>query len=161
MRANRLLSPPLSSIGWRRGRGISAPWRNPRFGQHTRKVLLICICSLLGSRHGVAAEPRTTASAVAAQARRAAIDLSGEWEFRLDPLDVGRAEKWFEQSVPYERRIQVPGAWNAQGVAFESADQLRSYEAQRLEEQKPLNNLGTLGVQRESDRLFSAFPGPG
>src|SRR6185503_1607617 len=28
-------------------------------------------------------------------------------------------------------------------------------------EQKPLNNLGTLGVQRESDRLFSAYPGPG
>ncbi|MCC6235746.1 MAG: hypothetical protein IT580_24125, partial [Verrucomicrobiales bacterium] len=38
--------------------------------------------------------------------------------------------------------------------------QLRKYEDQRLEEQKSLNSRGILGVQRESDRLFSAFPGP-
>jgi beta-galactosidase/beta-glucuronidase len=86
--------------------------------------------------------------------------LCGEWEFKLDPLDVGRAEKWFEARVPYARKINVPGAWNAQGVGFESEDQLRAYENQHLQEQQELNKLGTLGVQRESDRLFHVYPGP-
>ena len=98
---------------------------------------------------------------VAQVSTRPTIDLSGEWEFKLDPLDVGRGERWYDKTVSYERRIHVPGAWNAQGVAYDSEEQLRAYEAQRLEEQKPLNQLGTLGVQRESDRLFSVYPGPG
>jgi hypothetical protein len=108
-----------------------------------------------------AAESATQREASEAQSKRPSIDLSGEWEFKLDPLDVGRAEKWFEARVPYDRKIRVPGAWNAQGVAFESADQLRTYEENCLEEQKALNKLGTLGVQRESERLYSAYPGPG
>ncbi|MBI4660268.1 MAG: hypothetical protein HY735_15630 [Verrucomicrobia bacterium] len=95
------------------------------------------------------------------RAARPTLDLSGEWEFKLDPLDVGRAEKWFNAGVPYERIIRVPGAWNAQGVTFDSEQQLREYEGNVLKEQKSLNLLGILGVQRESDRLFSAFPGPG
>jgi hypothetical protein len=89
------------------------------------------------------------------------VDLSGEWEFKLDPLDLGRAEKWFAAREPYKRKIRVPGAWNAQGIAFESEKQLREYEEKRLEEQKALNKLGILGVQRESDRLFHTYPGPG
>jgi beta-galactosidase len=113
------------------------------------------------SVNGAAAEPTTQSAASEAREKRPSIDLSGEWEFKLDPLDVGRAEKWFEARVSYERRIRVPGAWNAQAVAFESADQLRAYEEKCLEEQRALNKLGTLGVQRESERLFSAYPGPG
>ena len=62
--------------------------------------------------------------------------------------------------MPYERAINVPGAWNAQGAGFASDAQLRRYEDERLEEQKSLNARGILGVQRESDRLFHAFPGP-
>jgi len=108
-----------------------------------------------------AAEPATQSAASEAREKRPVIDLSGEWEFKLDPPDAGRAEKWFETSVPYERKIRVPGAWNAQGVAFESEDQLRAYEKQRLEEQKATIPLGILGGERESDRLFSAYPGPG
>jgi len=79
----------------------------------------------------------------------------------MDPLDVGRAQKWFENTVPFERRIRVPGAWNAQGVAFESEEQLRKYEQKCFEEQKSLNNLGTLGKEGESAKLFSVYPGPG
>src|SRR5260221_8790230 len=92
---------------------------------------------------------------------RAVIDLSGEWEFKLDPLDVGRTQKWFEESVPYERKIQVPGAWNAQGVAYESETILREYEKKLLDEQKQLYGLGTLGKEGESAKLFSVYPGPG
>ena len=93
-------------------------------------------------------------------ADRPAVDLTGEWEFKLDPLDVGRALKWFDPVVSYDRKIHVPGAWNAQGVAFESEQQLRAYEDRRLVEQKDLNKRGMLGRQRESDRLFHAYPGP-
>jgi hypothetical protein len=96
-----------------------------------------------------------------ATADRLSVDLSGEWEFKLDPLDIGRAEKWFEACEPYKRKIHVPGAWNAQGIAFESEKQLREYEEKRLKELKALNKLGILGVQRESDRLFHTYPGPG
>jgi hypothetical protein len=49
-----------------------------------------------------------------------AVDLGGDWEFRLDPMDVGRDRKWFETAEPFERVIRVPGSWNAQGMAFES-----------------------------------------
>ncbi len=114
-------------------------------------------CLLLLTLSGVAAQP----PAGGAQGERPVVDLSGEWEFKLDPRDVGRAERWFERSGPYERTIQVPGAWNAQGVAFRSEEQLRLYEAQRRDEQKPLSELGLLGAQRESDRLYNVYPGPG
>ncbi len=51
-----------------------------------------------------------------ASAIRPAIDLSGAWDFRADPADVGKAERWWEPGVAFEREITVPGAWNAQGV---------------------------------------------
>jgi hypothetical protein len=109
---------------------------------------------------GADAQPASPAAPRPA-AMRPSVDLSGEWEFKLDPLDVGRAEKWFTAREPYKRKIHVPGAWNAQGIAFESEKQLREYEDKRLEEQKSLNQRGILGVQRESDRLFHTYPGPG
>jgi beta-galactosidase len=91
---------------------------------------------------------------------RPSMDLTGAWEFKIDPLDVGRAEKWFDRTVPYDRQIQVPGAWNAQGVAFGSEPELRAYEDRRLLEQKDLNKRGMLGSERESNRLFHTYPGP-
>lgn len=109
---------------------------------------------------GLAALPAGYAASDLSLEARPLINLSGEWEFKLDPLDVGRAEKWFQNKEPYERRIHVPGAWNAQGVNFAAKPQLLQYEEQRLTEQKALNKLGTLGVQRESERLFSVYPGP-
>ncbi len=146
---------------WRRARRIVALLPDTRILQEARNARFICGWLLLATLNCGAAEPATQNAVREAREKRPSIDLSGEWEFKLDPLDVGRAEKWFAGRLPYERRIRVPGAWNAQGVAFDSEQQLRDYEGQRLEEQKPLNQLGTLGVQRESERLFSAYPGPG
>ncbi|MCC6231870.1 MAG: hypothetical protein IT580_04460, partial [Verrucomicrobiales bacterium] len=101
------------------------------------------------------------ASAAAEPPRdRPTLSLNGDWEFKLDPEDEGLAQRWVEGSPPFGRTIRVPGSWNAQGMAFPTEAQLRKYEDQRLEEQKSLNSRGILGVQRESDRLFSAFPGP-
>ena len=126
-----------------------------------RNPIWTCWWLLIAVAHCGGAERATQSAASAAQAARPSIDLSGEWEFKLDPLDVGRAEKWFDETVSYERAIQVPGAWNAQGVAFASEQALREYEEKRLEEQKSLNRLGILGEQRESARLFHVYPGPG
>ena len=126
-----------------------------------RNFTLIHSWLLVWALNSWAAEPPAQTSTRAAQAKRPAIDLSGEWDFKIDPLDVGRARKWFENAVPYERKIRVPGAWNAQGVAFESEAQLRKYEQKCFEEQKSLNNLGTLGKEGESAKLFSVYPGPG
>ncbi len=89
------------------------------------------------------------------------VDLSGEWEFRIDPLDVGLKEKWYETGVSFERTIQVPCAWNAQGVAFESAEQLREYEDKALKERMAMHDIVMSGGHPESDRLFHVYPGPG
>ncbi|MFO1497753.1 MAG: glycoside hydrolase family 2 TIM barrel-domain containing protein [Verrucomicrobiota bacterium] len=91
---------------------------------------------------------------------RPRLDLSGEWEFKLDPDDVGRAERYFEASVAYDRKIAVPGAWNAQGVAYPSEPSLRAYEKAAAEEHQHLYGLGTLGKQSESAKLDSVYPGP-
>ncbi|HYQ57516.1 MAG TPA: beta-glucuronidase, partial [Draconibacterium sp.] len=36
------------------------------------------------------------------------IDLSGEWQFRMDSLDVGTTEKWFTQD--FNERVILPGS---------------------------------------------------
>ena len=85
---------------------------------------------------------------------RSSIDLSGQWEFRIDPLDVGRAEKWFAAAAPYEQTMQVPGAWNAMGAEFPSEKLRRDYE------QRFLNGRNLPGPEGESEKLFHVFPGP-
>ena len=89
------------------------------------------------------------------------VDLSGEWEFRADPLDTGRADRWFDRAVPYDRKIHVPGSWNAQGVAYPLESQLKEHEQQQAQAHQHLYGLGTLGKQAESEKLFHVFPGPG
>jgi hypothetical protein len=95
------------------------------------------------------------ATSLAAPRPRPSISLNGEWQFKLDPLDVGREQEWYKPGQPYDRTIPVPGAWNAQGVAFESEQHLHDYE-QRL-----LNGRNLLGEERESMKLFHVYPGPG
>ena len=58
---------------------------------------------------------------------RPQIDLDGEWEFRIDPKDVGQQERWFDASVPFEDKIVVPGAWDAQGIGEETDKITNSY----------------------------------
>ena len=47
---------------------------------------------------------------------RAVFDLSGFWQFRPDPEDLGRAQGWFSAPFPEGDAfsIAVPGAWNEQ-----------------------------------------------
>jgi len=44
---------------------------------------------------------------------REIVDLSGIWDFKLDPGDVGEREGWF-RGLEAPRAIAVPGSWNEQ-----------------------------------------------
>jgi hypothetical protein len=52
----------------------------------------------------------------ASAAQRPRIDLDGTWSFRVDPTDSGEAQGWARAPELGGRTIQVPGAWQAQGV---------------------------------------------
>jgi beta-glucuronidase len=45
--------------------------------------------------------------------RRNTLDLSGIWDFLIDPDHVGEGDKWFE-GLADPRPIAVPGSWNDQ-----------------------------------------------
>lgn len=142
----RLDPGPVFLRGFRRASGLM-----PLLASGLQVVCFLLVSMPAGRTQEIpAARPASSA--------RAVIDLSGQWEFRMDPDDRGRAEKWFEIGTPFDRKIAVPGAWNAQGVRYESENLLRAYEAREL------NTRGvpasTLGPERESDRLFNVFPGP-
>jgi hypothetical protein len=44
------------------------------------------------------------------------VSLDGEWEFALDPNDVGENLQWFASGKSFDVKIHVPGAWEAEGV---------------------------------------------
>ncbi|HEY8150264.1 MAG TPA: sugar-binding domain-containing protein, partial [Vicinamibacteria bacterium] len=44
---------------------------------------------------------------------REVVDLSGVWDFKLDPADVGEREGWF-RGLEAPRALAVPGSWNEQ-----------------------------------------------
>jgi hypothetical protein len=78
-----------------------------------RKESLLPMRSVLTSAVlvlGVLALPAASA------AQRARIDLDGTWSFRVDPTDSGEAKGWAGTAQLGGRAIQVPGAWQAQGV---------------------------------------------
>lgn len=45
------------------------------------------------------------------------IDLSGEWQFQMDPVDVGTKENWFEKDLP--ETVQLPGSMDENGKGFD------------------------------------------
>lgn len=59
-------------------------------------------------------------SAVCHAADRPRIDLDGQWDFQLDPQNVGQSERWFDQQSQFTNTIRVPGTWEAQGYGEHS-----------------------------------------
>ncbi|MDB4583372.1 beta-glucuronidase [Draconibacterium sp.] len=45
------------------------------------------------------------------------IDLSGEWQFQMDPEDIGLSEKWFEGNLP--ETVNLPGSMVENGKGFD------------------------------------------
>ncbi|MBI2301041.1 MAG: hypothetical protein HYU66_19185, partial [Armatimonadetes bacterium] len=60
--------------------------------------------------------PLLIALSAACAQRPDALSLDGRWEFRFDADGRGEAERWFEPGRPFDRHLQVPGCWDAQGV---------------------------------------------
>jgi hypothetical protein len=52
------------------------------------------------------------------------LPLDGTWAFRFAPDDRGTNEAWFTPAVRFDRTLQVPGCWDAQGVG-EPTDKMR------------------------------------
>lgn len=46
-------------------------------------------------------------------ATRSTLDLSGLWDFGIDPDDIGVADAWYS-GIPQPRQVAVPGSWNEQ-----------------------------------------------
>lgn len=47
------------------------------------------------------------------------ISLSGQWQFKLDPKDVGIGEKWF--NTAFNEQINLPGSLQEQGYGYDVA----------------------------------------
>ena len=47
----------------------------------------------------------------------ATLDLSGRWNFRLDPQDAGVDQKWFDKTL--QNKISLPGILESQGYGDE------------------------------------------
>ena len=45
------------------------------------------------------------------------IDLSGEWNFQMDPEDIGISEKWFEGNL--QETVQLPGSMVENGKGYD------------------------------------------
>ncbi len=48
--------------------------------------------------------------------------LSGDWNFRLDPDNVGVDQKWFDMPFVFQDHIKVPGCWQGQGFGSDSTE---------------------------------------
>ena len=66
-------------------------------------------------------------SAVAGE--RVSMDLNGTWQFRTDPKSVGVQQEWHSPGVTFPAQIQVPGAWQAQGIGEPDGVLRHSYSA--------------------------------
>lgn len=77
---------------------------------------------------GVLAAVFSLVAVRAADGPRKHLDLTGNWQFRLDPANEGLARKWFNEPSAFKDRIAVPGAWQAQGYGAPSAQLRHSFE---------------------------------
>ncbi len=48
---------------------------------------------------------------------RETISLAGEWDFRLDSLDIGLAEKWY--ALSFDEHVNLPGSMAENGKGDE------------------------------------------
>jgi hypothetical protein len=71
----------------------------------------VCVAVILW----VATMPQVLANESPPLGPRSSLSLGGPWQFRLDPKGEGREARWFDPTVVYPDKIEVPGNWQAQG----------------------------------------------
>lgn len=72
-------------------------------------------CIALASFHSLVGSLSLSLAAEQPSLVRPRLDLSGAWQFRMDPADEGVAGRWFQPETPFPDTIRVPGNWQAQG----------------------------------------------
>lgn len=70
-------------------------------------------------------------SSVVAQ-DRPGILLDGPWAFRFASDDRGTAEHWESSADGYDKRLLVPGSWDAQGIGEPTANDAASGDRRRM-----------------------------
>jgi hypothetical protein len=55
------------------------------------------------------------------------ISLAGQWNFRLDPGDLGVKERWFDDLGILTDKIEVPGSWQGQGLGGDAKDTIWAF----------------------------------
>lgn len=60
--------------------------------------------------------------------RELRLKLDGEWQFRLDPRDVGLVEGWHRNPARFVDRVRVPGCWQGQGFGNEGSDKVWDFQ---------------------------------
>ena len=71
--------------------------------------------------------PRPSGESGMATNLRPSLELSGQWRFSLDPLDVGEFEHWPKKPEKFQATIEVPGCWQAQGFGEPTANFTHHY----------------------------------
>jgi len=66
-----------------------------------------------------------TSTSLLAQEIRNSISLEGDWEFRIDSMDVGISEKWFSGSS--ENTIKLPGSMAENGFGYDITPDIEIY----------------------------------
>lgn len=62
--------------------------------------------------------------------REQRLNLSGQWDFRLDPDDRGLEERWFQPGVILGDGCHVPGCWQGQGHGGDGKDLIWDFRLQ-------------------------------
>jgi beta-glucuronidase len=81
------------------------------------RVVSIAVLVLAGAAAAAAAPAAPSPASIALEPQanefREVVDLSGVWDFKLDPGDAGEREGWF-RGLEAPRALAVPGSWNEQ-----------------------------------------------
>ena len=89
----------------------------PRLVQTALAFLVVLVTGVSASAQRRLPEPTpTVVNPVFRSEVRGFLSLDGEWQFALDPDEVGEKERWFATDRPFSRTIHVPGAWEAEDV---------------------------------------------
>ncbi len=58
------------------------------------------------------------------------LTLDGSWGFRLDPEDDGLGLGWYRDCDALDRKVEVPGCWQGQGLGHDGKDEVWDFRIQ-------------------------------
>lgn len=82
-------------------------------------------------------------------------NLNGEWSFIFDSGDVGLKEKWYDESVKFEKKIQVPFVYQSKLSGIDNRDDCdivwyrRKFDWHQQEDMRCLLHFGAVDYQAD------------